>query len=137
VRVDGRDRGTTPLTLRGLAAGEYRLEISRQGYAPESRRVTISGRRPSADVEVRLRAERPAAPAPAARASMEFVTRPPGARVLLDGRQVGVTPLKLADVPPGTRSVRFELAGHAPWVATIALAPGESRRVAASLEPVQ
>jgi hypothetical protein len=40
-------------------------------------------------------------------------------------------------VPPGTRSVRFELAGHAPWVATIALASGESRRVAASLEPVQ
>lgn len=135
VRVDGRDRGVTPLTLTGLAPGRYAVEVSLEGHEPLSRRVELTSARPTATLDLRL----PAAPRPAAAArgpaSLEFVTRPAGAVVWLDGRRVGVSPLTLSEVAPGTRSVRFELAGHATWTNTITLAAGESRRVTASLEP--
>jgi serine/threonine protein kinase len=141
VRVNGRDRGTTPLTLRGLAPGRYVIETSRAGFTSDSRRVEMTARQPSRTVQVTLKpvpqSPAPAAPRPgAAMASIEFVTRPVGARVFVDGQPIGVTPLRLLEVSPGSKSVRFELAGHRTWTATIAVAAGEARKVAASLEPL-
>src|SRR4051812_43691112 len=54
--------------------------------------------------------KRPRAPAPAAATkpvasskvgTLALTTQPAGARVLLDGKPVGETPLTLADLPPG------------------------------------
>lgn len=142
VRLDGRDRGATPLTIGGLPPGRHQLEIVRPGYEGTSRRVELTADRPSVTLDVPLRALRAAAPASAPApaptrgpASLEFVTRPAGAEVWVDGRRVGVTPFKLADVAPGAKAIRFELAGHARWANTITLAAGEARRVTASLEP--
>lgn len=141
VRLNGTDRGSTPLTLRGLAPGRYTLEVARGGYLADTRRVEITARRPSQALEITLKPvprAAPAAPAGAAAstASIEFVTRPPGSRVFVDGQPIGVTPLKLLEVAPGAKAIRFELAGHRTWTATVTVAAGEARRVAASLEPL-
>lgn len=136
VQVDGRDRGRTPVTIGGLGVGRHLVEVSRDGYADQARRVEITATRPSVTLDLRLEAT--AAPGAAAAApvtaALEFVTRPAGAGVYVDGRRVGVSPLKIDGVAPGARTIRFELAGHAPWTSTITLAAGESRRVTASLE---
>jgi hypothetical protein len=157
VRIDGKDRGASPLTLRGLGLQEFAVEIVRSGYATETRRVRLTSRRPSQTIDVRLRPVRRAEPgaaaggaatpgptaapggaasAPAGRASLELVTRPAGARVLVDGQFIGVTPLRMVDVAPGQKNVSFELAGYARWSAVVTVAPGEPRKVAASLEPL-
>ncbi len=49
--------------------------------------------------------------------SLELRTDPPGARVLVDGEPVGVTPLS-TQLLPGERTIRIELASHHPveWV---------------------
>ena len=77
------------------------------------------------------------APAAAAtqRAALEIVSRPAGAEVFIDGTRVGRTPMSLADVRPGAHTVRLALPEHRLWVTSVELAPGERRRVAASLEP--
>jgi hypothetical protein len=77
-----------------------------------------------------------AAPRPAAKgpARVEFVSRPAGARVFVDGRALGTTPLTVETIAPGRRAVRFQLDGYRPWATTVDLSPGQRRRLAASLE---
>ena len=147
VKVDGKDRGVSPLTLRELGLRDYAIEITRAGYAPETRRVQLSARRPTQSLDIRLRASGAAAGSaapstaapgvsPTGRASLELVTRPAGARVFVDGQFIGTTPLRMVDVAPGQKNVSFELAGYARWTAAVTVAPGEPRKVAASLEPL-
>ena len=54
VAVDGALRGTTPLTLRDLALGTKTLVISRAGYVPIERSITLTADRPSRSVDVQL-----------------------------------------------------------------------------------
>jgi CRISPR/Cas system-associated exonuclease Cas4 (RecB family) len=138
VKVDGNDRGVSPLTLRDLALREYAVEVSRTGYAPETRRIRLTERQPTRSLEIALRAASAgaAAASPPGRASLELATRPPGARVYVDGQLIGTTPLRMVDVAPGTKAVSFELTGYAKWTATVTIAPGEPRKVSASLEPL-
>ena len=74
------------------------------------------------------------ATAPTGPASMEVVSRPSGAQVYVDGRNVGRTPLVLSDVNPGDHAVRIALPGHQRWATTVNVSPGSRARVAASLE---
>lgn len=61
-------------------------------------------------------------------------SRPPGARVILDGRAIGKTPLKLTNVKSGPHTVRLEMAGYRPWTTEITVVAGRDTRVAGSLE---
>jgi hypothetical protein len=67
-------------------------------------------------------------------ASLEVASRPAGARVLLDGREVGRTPLRLERIAPGRHTVRLELDGHRLWETTLTVTAGQAARVAGSLE---
>ena len=66
--------------------------------------------------------------------SIDVLSRPSGAQVILDGRRVGRTPLTLPDVTPGEHDVRLELPGHNRWATRVDVKPGARARVAASLE---
>jgi hypothetical protein len=143
VTIDGTPRGTTPLTLRELDLGTRTVVISRPGYVPVERRVTLTADRPSRSVEVELTPVAAApAPARAPRAARGDVTtgsvvvdsRPAGASVTIDGKPSGTTPMTIAALPPGKHTVRLELPGYRPWSQTIDLRAGERRRVGASLE---
>jgi len=81
-------------------------------------------------------AEKPA-PAeipPAGPASLEVVSRPSGAQVILDGRVIGKTPMTIPDVATGDHSIRLELAGFKGWATSVGVKAGTATRVAASLE---
>jgi hypothetical protein len=66
--------------------------------------------------------------------SLSIETRPPGARVRVDGRDVGVTPLTVTPLGPGSHSVELQLSGYRLWSSTLTLAAGQRRRLTASLE---
>jgi len=139
VLVDGRDVGRTPVTLRELDRGTYAVRISRDGYQPQERRVSITAARPSRSITVALTTDGavpPAAPAVTERgtAPLRVESRPSGARVFLDGKLVGTTPLSVAEVGAGEHAVRLELEGYKPWTFSARILAGEPNRVAASLE---
>jgi hypothetical protein len=141
VVVDNVWRGRTPLTLRGLAFGTHTVRVVEKGYAPETRRVSLDGRVPAATVSVQLERAAPeraaARPAPAPGAttgSLYIESRPTGARVTVDGRLVGTTPLLIGDLAPGGRAIRLEHPGHRPWTTTVQITAGRRQRLAASLE---
>jgi hypothetical protein len=66
--------------------------------------------------------------------SLVVETRPAGARVVLDGKQIGVTPLTLGDLRTGSHPLRIERAGYKTIVTSVVIKSGERARVAVSLE---
>jgi hypothetical protein len=139
VFVNGERRGVTPLALRDLALGAYAVRIVRAGFVASEQRVTLDVGRPSRALEVALqRAGAPVATAPppvppGTPGSLVVDSRPSGARVLIDGREAGRTPLTVATVLPGGHAIRIELAGYLPIVTTARVDPGSRARVAVSL----
>ena len=113
-----------------------RVTVEHGGFRPEEQRVALSVARPTVTVEAKLAPLAPPAPV-ATTGSLVIESRPPGARVFLDGRDVGVTPLSIADVPPGQHRIRIEMTGFNPWVTTTEIKAGAHSRVAASLEQGQ
>jgi len=141
VSIDGRDVGVTPLTIPALARGSHVVRITHQGYVAAERRVRIGSNQPAQSIEVDLvaaRAAREAAPAPTApeRTSGSLIvdSRPIGARVFVDGKLVGTTPLLLEDVAAGDHGVRLELDGFNAWTTSTKVTGGERTRVSGSLE---
>ena len=141
VSVDGRDVGVTPLAIPALARGSHVVRITHQGYVAAERRVRIGSNQPAQSIEVELVAARPAreaAPPPSApeRTSGSLIvdSRPAGARVFVDGKLVGTTPLLLDAVAAGDHAVRLELDGFNSWTASTKVTAGERTRVSGSLE---
>jgi len=69
-------------------------------------------------------------------ATLAIDSQPRGADVYVDGSHRGVTPLRLSS-QPGQRTVRIERSGYRTFETSVRLAPGESRRIDAALEPVR
>jgi hypothetical protein len=149
VTVNGRWRGRTPLTLDKLRFGPYTVRVVQPGFATAREEFTLSAAQPARTMNVRLRpssappqpeasATPPAATAAAAGAGSIYVdSRPRGARVFIDGRAVGVTPLRLGDVPAGSHAIRLELPDHRPLTSTTRVSPGQEARFTASLDPIR
>ena len=123
------------------------MRVARDGYATEERRVVITrvAAVAVADRRARARSHRrrrraaapPAAPAaPAGRftGALTVDSRPPGAKVFLDGKLVGTTPLSLPSVPAGSHAIRLEHDGYRRWSSSVRVVASEQNRVTASLE---
>jgi hypothetical protein len=67
--------------------------------------------------------------------AIEVMSRPRDAKVLLDGKVVGLAPMSIPDVPEGMHEVRVELDGFSPWVGSVRVKGGSRARVGASLQP--
>jgi hypothetical protein len=66
--------------------------------------------------------------------SLLVETRPEGARVVLDGKPLGLTPLTLPDVHTGAHPLRLERTGYKTLVTHVTIKSGEQARVAVTLE---
>jgi hypothetical protein len=72
--------------------------------------------------------------APIRLGSIEVLSRPAGAQVVLEGRVVGQTPLVIEDVREGTHSVHIEAPGFIRWATSVRVTGGARTRIGASLE---
>ena len=126
--VNGKPRGKTPLALRDLALGSYTIRVARDGYVPEERSLQLTSQRPTASTTIDLR-EVKTGPG-----GLNVQSRPAGARVFVNDRLAGSTPIEISGLPAGPATVRIELDGHEPWTTTVSVVAGEQTRVGASLE---
>jgi hypothetical protein len=144
VVVDGRPHGQTPVTLAGLTVGEHTIEVARSGYIPHREAVTLNADRTSRTITVQLREGLPMEGTTAAlkaggsegsgTGTVYVDSRPQSARVSIDGRFVGTTPLRIASVRSGAHVVRIERQGYGPFSTSIGVQAGEQTRVTAALE---
>lgn len=98
VEIDGAQRGTTPVTLE-LPSGSHEIALTRRGI---TRRFTVAispGEQTSQTLDWSQVKET---------GSLAVTTEPVGARVSVDGRPYGVTPVTIPDLPAGRRRVVLE-----------------------------
>ncbi len=133
----------TPATVRDLANGAHRVKITHDGFVPQERRVVVSAAQPSQTTTIALVPVRPATTAraqtaaPAASRStgaLAVDSRPTGAKVFLDGKLVGTTPMALPSVRAGSHAIRLEHDGYRHWSSSVRIVASEQNRVTASLE---
>ena len=67
--------------------------------------------------------------------TVDIDSRPRGARVTVDGKPYGTTPLRVPALTPGNHQVRFELAGHKSLTSIVKIVGGELTPLKVSLEP--
>lgn len=103
---------------------------------PEAARPTPAPKPPGRDVP------RAAVPVPreegtSARfvGALQIDSTPRGARVFIDRQPVGVTPLVLSGLVVGSRVVRLEADGHAPWSSAIRVIADRQTNVRTTLAP--
>ena len=103
VRLDGEDRGQTPLSI-SVSAGAHVLEVA-AGGEPRVLPLTIEAGQTFAQyVEL--------AGSALTTGRIEVSSEPAGAAVLLNGRPRGHAPVDLSDVPPGEHDLVLALNGE-------------------------
>lgn len=137
VRVDGRLHGETPITIRDLALGAHTLQVARPGFVPRTEQVSLTRAAPSQTLTVELTAGVITGNPSATTGSVFVDSRPRGARVTIDGRDAGVTPVQIPEVTLGRHTVSFELAGYKGLSAEVVITPKTPARVSVSLEQIR
>jgi hypothetical protein len=143
VTINGRYVGASPVTVRDLEIGRHDVQVARPGFVPYQAAVTLSPQSPSRIMTVALRAGAavpgaadPRVVAPVAFGSLFVDSRPRGARVTLDGRPIGVTPMRIAELPAGSHRVTIALAGYQVISTTRDVRAGQDDRLAVTLERI-
>jgi formylglycine-generating enzyme required for sulfatase activity len=101
VKLDGREVGKTPLTLERLPAGEYTLELDKDGIYVTRKQITIAAN--TLD-KLSLKLDR-------LKGKLTVFSEPREAKVFLDGREVGSAPLSL-DADAGPHTLRLTKEGY-------------------------
>ncbi len=123
VILDGKDSGPAPVTIGPLRPGSHSLKLVTEGRATVFRQVTVEA---GAETQVDV------AP-PEEGAHLDIRVRPAEARVFLDGVFLGEGNQRVANVAPGTYSVRATSLGHMDFLQSVELAPSKTTRLQARM----
>jgi hypothetical protein len=104
VSVDNRPVGASPVAVEDVAPGEHVITATK---GPLTGKLALSVA-PGATERVSLTLKN------AQTLKVKLASTPPEARVLIDGEEVGKTPVVVGDIAPGRREIRFELEGYQP-----------------------
>ena len=112
VFMDNDYQGKTPATITSVAPGTHELRLELAGYAPATRSVTLENGAEETEEFTLV----------SVLGRIEVSTKPPGAKILVDGRAMGTTKaqgdaprsqiLKLEKIAAGEHSVMAHLAGY-------------------------
>jgi len=132
VTVDGQRAGETPVTLT-VPLGRHEIQVARSGYVPKTDRVELTAKQPTRTLRVPLR-RGPVRDPSATTGSVDIDSRPRGARVTVDGRALGLTPMRVPELTAGDHRVVVELSGYRPVTSTVNIVSGELTRLTLTLE---
>ena len=100
--LDGEEIGTTPNIIRSIAPDTYEVEVRMDGYDVWSEFVDIEGDKEKVITAV-LQMKT---------GSISVKSKPTGARIYLDGKEVGTTPDILESVASGSHEVEVRKDGY-------------------------
>jgi len=126
VEVDGEEVGLTPLEALPIPPGPHRLTVRAPRHLPTEREIEIEGAGRVQRFEVDLIP---------AWAPISITSDPAGARVWVDGIELGETPGRF-DLDAGLRSIELKLEGHKPWKREIEVIADQAQTLA-SIELVK
>lgn len=117
VKINGLLKGVTPCTLDRLPAGENELIISLSDYGVYRSKIKLRANEEET-LDLALK------PAPGV---LSVITVPTGARLFVDDKLCGQSPLTLDSIDAGTHVVKAELDGYASVTRTVDFQKGEKK----------
>jgi hypothetical protein len=129
IYLDGALKGVTPIMLSNAAPGSHALLVRLSGYddwkstviVPPGGTRTIAAVLTENDDNV-IR-------------GINVSTKPPGAKVLLDSVEKGVTPVVLNNIASGIHILEIEYPGYNPWKSTVTVPESGLKEVSVNLTP--
>lgn len=122
VTIDGVKKcETAPCIVRDVQAGTHSVSVSAPGYDPVAARAINVEARKDATSDFSLVAAKTAASA----GTGVKVSGPAGAKLQIDGKDVGVLPVEIKDLAPGDHKLHFSGDRYAPLDKTITVGKDE------------
>ncbi len=127
VFVDGKEKGVTPLNLENVEKGLHIVKVAKNCFSVVEKKVDITASKKT-DIDVHLES---------LCGSLVVKSTPGGATVFVDGKEKGVTPLRLDNVRKGNLSVKLIKKGFETENKIITIKPSEESKLFAKLrQPV-
>jgi hypothetical protein len=115
ISLNGENQGNTPLKLNKLLEGDYMLNLNKPGYAPVNKIITINENKITKINENLKNGQ-----------NVTFKSNPSGATLILDGENIGKTPITLF-VPFSSCSVLLKFnETYNDYIEIIDIAPGKT-----------
>ena len=113
IRINGKDYGTAPVTVKNLPVGKYTVTASRSGYDTETVKLDLpAGEKLSHTFSMKVNT-----------GGIDFATYPAGITVYLDGKELGAT---IPDANSANSKV-FSVRGLKPGIHTLQLVHKHAR----------
>ena len=125
VLLDGKVRGRTPLKDNSVEEGAHSLELRRTGYISVQKKISVKRKETTYVNDVVMEVKS---------GSISIASRPAGAKVTVNGKNYGDTPVKLSNLKPGNFSIYLEKEGFDPVKRDVELPPGENLELMLSLD---
>jgi len=109
VSVDGKEMGVAPVLAPKLAPGAHRVEVAADGYHPDSVTVRVQG---GVALKVVVALEPTEAALASKAGTMQVITEPAGAEVLVDGMSQGPAPVKVVGLASGVHLAEAREEGY-------------------------
>jgi formylglycine-generating enzyme required for sulfatase activity len=113
VLVDGESVGTTPLEDYPLRAGRYRVEVRADRFVGYAEDLDVAGGGSAIRKEISLVPDW---------APVNIDSEPPGGTVLVDGQEMGATPLEM-ELRSGRHELEVRRSGFKTWRQTVDVEP--------------
>ncbi len=126
VTINDVFEGNTPLPMHNIRFGDHKARLVLAGYKDRDIEFEIEDRIPKSVAVDMISTS----------GSLQIFSDPPGAKVFVDGRDEGVTPLSIPRVQEGERDVRLQMAGFEAYANRITVIPSEAARIDATLSPL-
>jgi len=123
--LDGINKGTTPATLTGVSTGSHSLVLKKNGYADYTTSVSVTAGQ-TASVSATLVVQ-------STTGSINVMSTPTGATIVLDGISKGTTPATLSGISAGSHSLVLKKNGYADYTTSVSVTAGQTASVSATL----
>ena len=114
--MDGEKKGLTPITIDDLPLGEHFVEVKKENFGTWSQKIDVN----------EYKVIQLVANLQATSASISVDSDPEGATVYLNGKNEGVTPVKIENLDAGNYILKIEKEGFAPYTEKITISKGET-----------
>ena len=123
IYLDGEETGTFPDTLKSISIGVHEVEVKKDGFAEWKKTINIKRGK-----EITLNAVlQPNT------GTVSIASEPSEATTLLDGNEIGKTPVNKAGIKIGTHEVQIQKDGYLSWKNTIKIKAAKTSSLTAKL----
>jgi D-lyxose ketol-isomerase len=122
--IDGKEAGTTPITKTDLKPGKYNVEVLLNDYDGWKESVNIS---PGKEIEITATLQMKVG-------SVNIKSKPSDAMVFVDGKEIGITPIFVSELTPGTHNIDVRMDGYDDWKKSVDIISGKEINLTPTLQ---